>query len=119
MSHGSDEVKFTNLYGKKLFVAYMRLDWNCQADSGEPWQVRGWINLDPGETEERANPTENRWFYYFAEATDGAMWLGPHVVQVTNSAFRTCSGLGHTGAWHSVGMRVLDTVKYSGVVFVP
>jgi hypothetical protein len=56
MSHGASQVRFRNHYGKKIYVAYMRRDFSCQADSGEPWEVRGWINLDPWETEYRANP---------------------------------------------------------------
>ena len=118
MSHGASQVRFRNHYGKKIYVAYMRRDFSCQADSGEPWEVRGWINLDPWETEYRANPTQNQWFYYYAEATDGAFWAGPYVVQVTNSVFQNCTGTGKTG-WYNVGMRELDTVKYAGVRFVP
>ena len=37
-----------------------------------------WINLNPGETETRENPTESfGWFCYYAEAQDGAFWSGP------------------------------------------
>jgi hypothetical protein len=117
VSHGSDEIRFTNFYGRRLFVAYMRMNVGPQLEGGEPWEVRGWIDLDPDETAVRANPTGNQWFYYFAEAADGAFWAGPHVVEVTDTPFTTGSGLGHSD-WHAAGMRVLDTVKYSGVVFV-
>lgn len=118
MSHGSGEVRFTNLYGRRLFVAYMRVDADGQPEGGEPWEVRGWVGLDPEETAVRANPTGNQWFYYFAEAVDGAIWAGPHVVEVTDTAFTTGSGRGRTDGWQAAGMRVLDTVKYAGVVFV-
>lgn len=119
MGSGSDEVSFKNDYGHRMFVAYMRLDWTCQDDCGEPWEVRGWIRLEPGETKYRANPTENRWFYYYAEATDGAVWIGPFVVQVTNSKFSTCTCVGKTGSYYNAGMRELDTAKWSGVRFIP
>jgi len=66
MSTGMSEVTFTNSYGKKMYVAYMRRDFNCQGECGDIWDVLGWINLDPGETETRANPTNNRWDYYYA-----------------------------------------------------
>lgn len=119
MSHGNTQLSFKNDYGQKIYVAYMRLDYDCQADSGQPWLVRGWIGLDPGETEYRANPTGNQWFYYYAEAVNGAFWAGPYVVIVTNSVFRNCTGTGKTEGWYNVGMRELDTVMWGGVRFIP
>ena len=110
------KVSFTNFYPKRIFVAYMRRDFSCATDSGQPWEVRGWINLAPGQTQWRDNPTGNRWYYYYAEAVDGAFWSGPHVVLVTQSAFQNCTGTGKTG-WHSVGMRELDLSNWSGVNF--
>jgi hypothetical protein len=123
MSHGRSSVRFTNSYGKKLFVAYMRRDFNCQTECGEPWDVLGWINLDPGETETRANPTNNQWFYYYAEAVDGAFWAGPFVANVSNAKFEKCSCLGVSVShgpqpYYDVGMRELDTVQFGGVNFV-
>ena len=53
------DVRFTNSHGSRLYVAYMRLDHNCDL-CGNPWDVLGWINLDPGETETRPNDTNNR-----------------------------------------------------------
>ena len=110
------QVSFTNGHGQKIYVAYMRLNLSCQADSGEPWEVRGWIGLNPGETKYRDNPTGNRWFYYYAEAVDGSFWAGPYVVIVTQTAFHNCTGTGKTG-WHNVGMRELDLDHWSGVLF--
>jgi Protein of unknown function (DUF1036) len=123
MAHGRSSVRFTNSYGKKLFVAYMRLDFSCQAECGEPWDVLGWINLDPGETEARANPANNQWFYFYAEAVDGAFWAGPFVANVSNNKFEKCSCLGVTVSqgpqpYYDVGMRELDTVKFKGVDFI-
>ncbi len=94
MGTGHSSVSFTNSYGKKIFVAYMRRDFNCQSECGEPWDVLGWINLDPGETESRDNPTSNRWFYYHAEASDGAVWAGPFVAEVEQPKFEKCTCLG-------------------------
>jgi hypothetical protein len=81
--------------------------------------------LQPGETAVRANPTLNRWFYYYAEADDGATWAGPYVAEVTNDAFAKCTCLGvlvingePTNPYYDVGMRVLDLSRYSGVKFV-
>ena len=125
MGSGQSSVSFTNSYGKKLYVAYMRRDFSCQDECGGIWDVLGWINLDPGETETRANPTSNRWYYYYAEAQDGAIWAGPYVAEVTNTKFEKCTCLGvlvqNGGArnpYHDVGLRELDNKTYSGVNFV-
>jgi hypothetical protein len=123
MSHGNSQIRFTNSYGKKLYVAYMRLDYNCQSECGEPWDVLGWINLDPGETEVRNNATRNQWFYYYAEAEDGAFWAGPYVANVSNNKFEKCTCLGVIVSdgpqpYYDVGMRELDTVAFGGVNFV-
>jgi Protein of unknown function (DUF1036) len=123
---GASEIRFTNSYGQKLYVAYMRLDYGCQDDCGDPWDVLGWINLDPGETETRANPTENGYFYYYAEADDGNSWAGPFPAEVTQTVFEKCTCLGvivqngePTNPYHTVGFRELDTNTYSGVNLTP
>lgn len=124
MSHGRSSVTFRNSFGKKLFVAYMRRDFGCKNACGSPWDVLGWISLDPGETESRPNPTDNRWYYYYAEAVDGSFWAGPFTANVSNDKFKKCNCL---GVWvshgpqpfYDVGMRELDTVRFSGVNFVP
>ena len=126
MSTGRSEVTFTNSYGQKMYVAYMRRDFSCQAECGGIWDVLGWINLDPGETESRPNPTNNRWFYYYAEAVDGAVWAGPYVAEVTQDKFEKCTCLGvivqngpATNPYHNVGFRELDNETYPGVNFIP
>jgi uncharacterized membrane protein len=122
---GRSTVAFTNSTGAKIYVAYMRLDYNCQNECGDPWDVLGWINLDPGETETRANPTENKWFYFYAEDANGAVWAGPYVAEVTQTRFEKCTCLGvlvqngeATNPYHDVGFRELDTDAYSGVNFI-
>jgi hypothetical protein len=126
MSSGRSDVTFTNSYGQKMYVAYMRRDFNCQNECGDIWDVLGWINLDPGETESRPNPTNNRWFYYYAEADDGAVWAGPYVAEVTQQRFEKCTCLGvlvqnggATNPYYDVGFRELDSETYSGVNFTP
>jgi uncharacterized membrane protein len=123
MGSGRSDVKFTNSYGKKMFVAYMRRDFSCQSECGDIWDVLGWINLDPNETETRANPTTNRWYYYYAESVDGRVWAGSYPAEVTNGRFRKCTCLGvligGINPYHTVGFRQLDTATYSGVNFTP
>jgi hypothetical protein len=117
------DVRFTNMYSAKLYVAYMRLDYGCGNDCGEPWDVLGWVNLNPGDSQTRANPTGNRWYYYYAEADDGAFWAGPYVAHVSWERFELCTCLGVSvsdgpNPWHDVGMRELDLGTYGGVNFV-
>ena len=35
-------VTFTNSHGRKIYVAYMRRDWNCLDLCGDRWDVLGW-----------------------------------------------------------------------------
>jgi Protein of unknown function (DUF1036) len=131
VTNGRDEVKFTNFYGRKLYVAYTRLGppapgdgdggSDGDGDGDAAWEVRGWIDLDPDETEVRANPTGNQWFYYYAEAVDGAVWAGPHVVGVREARFHSRYGqaqLDTDSPSYPAGMRMLDTARYAGVVFM-
>jgi hypothetical protein len=115
------DVRFTNSHGSKLYVAYMRLDHGCDF-CGDPWNVLGWINLDPGETETRPNDTNNRWFYYYAEGEDGAVWSGPFLAEVRQTRFEKCICLGElvggVNPYHDVGMRELDLGRFGGVNFV-
>jgi Protein of unknown function (DUF1036) len=124
-SIGASEVRFINSYGKHVDVAYVYRDFSCQEKCEEPWDVRGWISLDAGETEIRSNSTKNPWFYYYAEAVDGAVWSGPFVEEVTGSAFEKCTCESASirngeprNPYHEVGFVELDMETWSGVEFV-
>jgi hypothetical protein len=114
-------VSFTNLYSSKIYVAYMRLDPACGDDCGDPWDVLGWINLDVGQSQTRANPTGNRWYYYYAEADDGSFWAGEYVAEVRADKFEKCTCLGVSAGgqnpFHNAGFRELDLGAFSGVNF--
>ncbi|SNS21785.1 Protein of unknown function [Geodermatophilus saharensis] len=114
------DVRFTNSHGSRVFVAYMRLDHDC-GFCGDPWDVRGWVVLDPGETETRPNDTGNRWFYYYAEGEDGSVWAGPFPAEVRQARFDKCACLGvlqgGVNPYHEVGMRQLDLDRFGGVTF--
>ena len=123
MGSGRSTVSFTNSTREKLYVAYMRRDFACREDCGDIWDVLGWINLDPGETETRPNPTNNRWFYYYAEAADGSFWAGPFVAEVSRNKFQKCTCLGVSVShgsqpYYEVGFRQLDNKTFSGVNFI-
>jgi len=116
------DVHFTNLYPSKIYVAYMRLDEICGADCGDPWDVLGWINLEPNQSQTRPNPTNNRWFYYYAEADDGSFWAGDFVAEVSQERFDKCTCIGVSvsdgpNPWHDIGMRELDLGTWGGVNF--
>lgn len=129
---GRSHVTFTNSTRAKMYVAYMRLDYDCQEEQidgslTDPWRVLGWINLDPGETETRDNPTNNKYFYYYAEDANGAIWSGPYIGEVDRERFNKCRCLhiaqmydGHYlgNPFHDAGFRELDTDMYSGVNFI-
>ena len=104
----------------------MRLDWSCGDECGDPWDVLGWAKLTPGQSTSRANPTSNRWFYYHAEASDGAFWAGPFVAEVSDAKFEKCRCLGvivenggATNPFFDVGFRELDANQFSGINFIP
>ena len=117
-------VKFINSYSSKIYIAFMRHDPACGEDCGDPWDVLGWINLDREQTGFADNPTGNKWFYYYAEADDGAFWAGEFIAEVKNPAFEKCTCLGvsvshGTNPWYNVGMRELDLSQFGGVNFTP
>jgi len=117
-------VSFRNSTPNKLFVAYMRRDFGCRDLCGSPWDVLGWINLNPGEVESRDNPTDNRWFYYYAESEDGAIWNGPFPAEVRVEAFEKCICIGQIiqdggpNPWFDVGFRQLDLSQWGGINFI-
>jgi hypothetical protein len=114
----TSQVIFTNSITTKIYVAYMRRDFRCQF-CGDVWDVLGWINLAPGETETRANPTSNRWFYHYAEGEDGRIYNGPFPAEVANFRFQKCTCLGVTpNPYHTVGFGELDLDQFSGVNYI-
>jgi hypothetical protein len=122
---GRPQVSFTNSYGKKLSVAYMRREYSCQT-CGDIWDVLGWINLEPGETKTRENATKNRWFYFYAEAVDGAVWNGDYPAEVTDTRFEKCTCHGAVvvngdphNPYYTVGFDELDSQEFSGITFTP
>jgi Protein of unknown function (DUF1036) len=114
------DVRFKNSYSAVISVAYMRFDHACGTDCGDPWDVLGWVNLAPGETQTRPNPTGNQFFYYYAEGADGSTWSGNFSAEVKLEVFEKCTCLGTTSPlWFSVGMKELDLSQHGGVNFIP
>jgi hypothetical protein len=131
---GASAVKFTNATGSTVYVAYMRREANrCGARCGSNWAVLGWIKLEPGASQSRANPDKNRWFYYYAESADGSMvWNGAYQGEAQRQEFSECRGcipwqmVHHpkpryfpSPPWYELGYRELDTNSFGGVNLTP
>ncbi|MGH9277313.1 MAG: hypothetical protein ACRD12_04305 [Acidimicrobiales bacterium] len=114
MGTGSPFVLIFNGSSSPVNLAYMRVAYQCMFEGGEPWEVRGWRFLNPGEVTFIKNPTANRWLYVYAESWDGHMWTGPFLEVVPFwSSFRRCTGLGLQVSESAavVGFLELDTKK--------
>jgi hypothetical protein len=55
---GASTVNFHNSYPTTIYVAYMRLDWACGDECGEPWDVLGWCKLYVGADQVEGKPHE-------------------------------------------------------------
>lgn len=114
------EVRFTNNYYTRIYVAYMWHDPRCGTTCGTPWNVAGWVDLVPNQTKTAPNPTNNRWFYYYAESDDNKFWGGSAIAEVAKGVFQKCSCLhGNPPYFYNVGMRELDLSQFGGVNFNP
>ena len=79
---------------------------------GMDFETRGWWSIAPGRcVNVHADDLEdrNRYWYYYAEAADGAVWAGPYKVLVSNEAFDLCYGYVSSEHGHRyIEMRELD-----------
>jgi hypothetical protein len=116
------EVSFTNSHWTPIYVAYARWEESCVTDCGDGENVLGWIELAPAQTKTRPNPSGERWFYYYAEATDGSVYSGSYLHLVMDVQFKICRcnyqhiPTGQT-PWYEAGFDELDLDQYSGVTF--
>ncbi|WP_156622641.1 hypothetical protein [Mycobacterium sp. 852014-50255_SCH5639931] len=117
-------VRFTNSYSCRLYVAYMRFEAGCGGDPcNDPWYALGWIALDVGQTQTRPNPSDNRWFYHYAEAegADQGVWAGPYPAHITHDVFEQCRCIDSPSqipGWYWKGMRELDLSQFGGVTYI-
>ncbi len=79
------------------------------------FQMAGWWNIDPGTCAlVYADDLEdlNRYWYYYADAEDGAVWSGPYGASVPFYAFNQCYGIGviieNNHEEVAIGFRELD-----------
>ncbi len=105
-------LRFTNNYPEPVSVMIEFYSPNC-SDEGTwlgDWVKQGWWNMQPGESKIPFGgdlEDVNRYWYFYAHATDGAYWAGPVHVDVPGFAFDECKYLGQTGT-RTVGMREID-----------
>ena len=99
---------FVNHYPATVSVAILWYSPGC-SDGGD-WQLAGWYNLEPsqGETVFHGDLEDvNRYWYFHAEAADGAYWAGDVAHSIPDTAFDWCWDTGSTNA-RMVGFRQLD-----------
>jgi hypothetical protein len=104
---------FQNNYGTPVSIAVMWYDTGACGGDGGDWATRGWWNLNPGDSVHTNVWTANRYFCFYAEAQDGAVWAGPYVAEVMNNAFDGCINIGHSvsdgpNPYYDVGFRLED-----------
>jgi uncharacterized membrane protein len=101
-------LKIKNKYPHTLWVTIMWYAPNC-SDGGN-WEKAGWWQLSPGQTKTvfGGNLHEvNRYYCYYAQASDGATWSGPYERSVPPTAFDWCEWTANTQSF-DVGYRLLD-----------
>lgn len=97
------EVHFRNSRGPRIWIAIMRYAPGI-CPEGNGWLTEGWWSVNQGETVHAFN-TDNRYFGYYAEADDGAMWGGALTMSVYRNAFSECHDSPSTLAYAIVGVR--------------
>lgn len=99
---------FCNKYTAGVSVAILWYTPNCP-DGGD-WSKAGWYDLSPGQCTTVFNgdlDEVNRYWGYYAEATDGAFWAGDVTTDVPDRAFNWCINTGSSDS-RQIGFRVLD-----------
>ncbi len=101
-------LRFCNQYPREVWVSIMWYHPNC-SDGGN-WEKKGWWHLFPGECKvvfgEDLDEI-NRYYTFFAHASDGAVWAGPYVRAVPHTAYDWCEWTANTDS-RDVGFRLLD-----------
>ncbi len=99
---------FSNQYPASVSISILWYSPGC-AD-GSDWELAGWYNLDNGQSMTvffGDLEDINRYWYFNAEASDGAFWAGDVVHEVPFSAFDWCWNTGSTNEF-SAGFREID-----------
>ena len=102
---------FSNGYSTKVWVAICFWSPDTCGQSGN-WQTMGWWGIDPGNSADVYHndlKDLNRYWYFYAEAADGAKWSGDYgPMYVYHEAFNSCLHIASTAAYATVGLRQID-----------
>jgi uncharacterized membrane protein len=82
---------FNNKYSAPVSISILWYSPGCP-DGGD-WELAGWYNLDTGQSMTVFSgdlDDINRYWFFNAEATDGAYWAGDVVHDVPPTAFDWC-----------------------------
>jgi uncharacterized membrane protein len=99
-----------NGYSSRISTAIMFYSPDTCGGEGQNFEMMGWWNIEPGSCARvYANDLEdlNRYWFYFAHSSDGAVWSGPYGASVPSEAFDQCYGIG-VSPGEGIGFRLLD-----------
>ena len=102
-------LSFLNKYSKTVYVAIIWL--NRQSNR---WEKKGWWTIKPGATATALGfdlRSDNLYYYYYAEATNGVTWSGPFYSQVPRSSFDEPQD---AKGPRTVGFQEIDIGSYAG-----
>jgi uncharacterized membrane protein len=103
--------RFCNSHRARIWTAISFYSPETCGGEGGDWQNIGWYPVDPGScvvVYENDLGDLNPYWYYYAEADDGAKWSGDFPTFIKDpDAFNICNGFGTT-ALRRVGFRELD-----------
>lgn len=105
-------LKFCNSYPSTVWVTIMWYHPDCP--DGGNWEKAGWWKIVPGACKVVFGDDlddVNRYWCFYAEAADGAVWSGPYVRSVPHQAFDWCEWTSQTGA-RQLGYRQFDINGY-------
>jgi uncharacterized membrane protein len=101
-------LKFCNNYPSDVWVCILWYHPNCP--DGGNWEKKGWWHLGLGECKIAYGGSlqdVNRYWYFYAQAANGAYWAGPPQITVPHQAFDWCVNTSSSDAF-VVGLRQLD-----------
>jgi uncharacterized membrane protein len=108
-------LSFCNRYTHGVSICISWWDPTCINEDGSEWAKAGWWGLNPGECKEvltgRLTSGNRRYYYFYAEARDGAFWSGPYPVWVPPRPFHWCDNISSSDS-REVGMREQDIDNY-------
>jgi uncharacterized membrane protein len=109
---------FQNNYSSPVHIAVMWYNPGPCASEGCDWATAGWWNLAPGQSVSTNCYTNDRYYAFYAEADNGAVWAGNYgPVDCTDQAFESCQCIGSTADYLSLGMRLVDAGTASWSTF--